>query len=475
MSIVKMRFLIWIFAALLPFSAPLFGFDLQELSKRLEERLDWTFSGGGDLSAEDLNKLKELSAKSDPMADFALGVCKLRGIGLARDEAGALELFKRAAEADNPQAMNAYALCLKSGIACGRDSKKAEELFKKAAELGDLSAVASRGFKLALLKDERAAQTGILFLKSAADSQSARAMVLLGVCYEKGFGIDPDPKKAEELFLKAEEKGSKLAPFYRAELMTEKGGKNLESEIFNLYKISADAGYPDAIARIGACYMYAKGVEQNFELALKYLKLAADKNVAGAVNDLAVCYANSIGVPAESAAAESVKLFMKAAELGDAKAQNNLANYYYFGTVIAQDYERAFYWYSKSANQGNAAAQSTLALCYLEGLGVDKNPKIAVTWLRLAAEAGDVEAQSNLGKCFIDGIGTKVDYKEGVKWLKLAADARDSNALANLGACYYRGLGVEKNEALGKSLIRDAAKLGNKEAQEILRRLPEDL
>lgn len=473
MSVVRMPFLISLAAAFFLFLQPLFGFDLQELSKRLEERLDWTFAGG-EPGADDLKKLEELSAKSEPLADFALGVCKLRGIAAACDEAGALELFKRAAEAKNPQAMNAYALCLAGGIACERDSKKAQELFKRAAELGDVSAVATRGFSLARLEDEKAAQTGVVFLKSAIECGSARGAALLGVCYEKGFGVEPDSKKAAELLSKAEAEGSKLAPFYRAELMAEKGEKGAEAEIFKLYKISADAGYPDALARLGACYMYAGGVEQNFELALKCLKRAAEKNVASALNDLAVCYANSIGISAEEATAESVKLFMRAAQLGDAKAQNNLANYYYFGTAIAQDYERAFYWYSKSANQGNAAAQSTLALCYLEGLGVDRNPELAVAWLKPAAEAGDVEAQSNLGKCLIDGIGTKVDYKSGVKWLKLAADAKDSNALANLGACYYRGLGVEKNEALGKSLIRQAANLGNKEAQEILRRLPED-
>ena len=79
-----------------------------------------------------------------------------------------------------------------------------------------------------------------------------------------------------------------------------------------------------------------------------------------------------------------------------------------------------------------------------------------------------------MGKCYLEGIGTSVNYAEAVKWLELAAASKDSNALANLGACYYRGLGVEKDAKKGRALIAEAAKLGNEEAERIIRLLPEE-
>lgn len=453
--------------------AQLWGIDLQEAAKQFEMCLDWTDSQT-KLSSEEFSELEKLSGEKNPLADFALGVCKLKGLNTKQDEFGAVKLFERASLSKNPYAMNAYAICMKEGWGIDRDERRATELFKVAAELGNLSAVATRGFDLARLKDKVAAKTGVVFLESAAKLGSARAEALLGVCYANGFGLEADLKKASELFKSAQEKGSKIAPFCEAKSIVLSGDKSRYAEAFRLYQISAQAGYPEAIACVGACYMYSMGTEQNFDEAIKYLKQAAEKNVAQAINDLGVCYANSIGIDEKNAISESIKMFSKAAELGNSKAQNNLANYYYYGTVVPRDYKKAFYWYSKAANQGDAAAQSSLALLYLEGLGVDKDAEIAVSWLMPAAEAGDIEAQSNLGKCYLEGIGIAVDYKQAVKWLSLASEAKDPNALANLGACYYRGFGVDKDVKKGRKLIAEAAKLGNEEAMNIIRQLPEE-
>lgn len=463
---------IFLLAALLG-AGEVLGLDLQKVASQFELCLDWTRSDT-KLSGADFSELERLSSEKNPLADFALGVCKLRGVNTEPDKAAAAKLFERAALKKNPQAINAYAICLKYGLGVDVDKERASKLFKEAAELGNLSAVASRGFELAHLKDKDAAKTGIVFLESAAKLGCARAEALLGMCYANSLGVKSDLKKAAKLFKSAADKGSEIAPFCEARSIELSGDKSRYTEAFRLYKASAKSGYPQAMAHLGACYMYSMGTEQNFEEAIKCLKQAADMGVAQAMNDLGVCYANSIGVDEESAVSESIKMFSKAAEFGDSKAQNNLANYYYYGTVIPRDYKKAFYWYSKAANQGDAPAQSSLALLYLEGLGVEKNAEIAISWLKPAAESGDVEAQSNLGKCYLEGIGTSVNYAEAVKWLELAAASKDSNALANLGACYYRGLGVEKDAKKGRALIAEAAKLGNEEAERIIRLLPEE-
>ena len=52
--------------------------------------------------------------------------------------------------------------------------------------------------------------------------------------------------------------------------------------------------------------------------------------------------------------------YRKAAEQGDAGAQNNLGKCYHNGQGVAQDYAQAVAWYRKAAEQGHAGAQEAL-------------------------------------------------------------------------------------------------------------------
>ncbi|MDP3464740.1 MAG: tetratricopeptide repeat protein [Sulfuricurvum sp.] len=83
------------------------------------------------------------------------------------------------------------------------------------------------------------------------------------------------------------------------------------------------------------------------------------------------------------------RLWLKAAEQGDARAQNNLGLMYKYGDGALQDYAKAMSWCRKSAKQGYAEAQSDLAMMYENGDGVAKNLVIAHALLRLAAASGD--------------------------------------------------------------------------------------
>jgi TPR repeat protein len=84
------------------------------------------------------------------------------------------------------------------------------------------------------------------------------------------------------------------------------------------------------------------------------------------------------------------------AELGDAEAQNNLANCYDLGHGVPQDDKQAVKWYTKAAEQGHAGAQRGLANCYRHGRGVLQDYKQAANWFTKAAEQGVAEAQNNL-------------------------------------------------------------------------------
>ena len=134
--------------------------------------------------------------------------------------------------------------------------------------------------------------------------------------------------------------------------------------------------------------------KKDYNSAVQYYHKAAEQGNAKAQNNLGFCYESGRGVTQDYT--ETVKWYRKAAELGYAKAQNNLGNCYYKGNGVTQNYTEAVKWYRKAAEQGNAKAQNNLGLCYEKGRGVTKSISEAVKWYRKAAEKGHARAKENL-------------------------------------------------------------------------------
>ncbi len=68
---------------------------------------------------------------------------------------------------------------------------------------------------------------------------------------------------------------------------------------------------------------------------------------------------------------------------------------YFNGQGVPQDYKEAASWYRKAAESGNAEAQNNLGLLYTTGQGVPYNLVQAYKWLNLAAGAGNQSAMEN--------------------------------------------------------------------------------
>lgn len=122
--------------------------------------------------------------------------------------------------------------------------------------------------------------------------------------------------------------------------------------------------------------------------------------------------------------------YKKAAEGGNANAQQNLAVQYLTGRGgVEQNYEKAFYWTQKAAMQGWDKAQANLGYFYLEGVCVEEDNETAVYWLTKAAEQGHKQAQFNLAQCYINGWGVDEDEEEAIYWLRKSAAQGFPNAM----------------------------------------------
>ena len=108
---------------------------------------------------------------------------------------------------------------------------------------------------------------------------------------------------------------------------------------------------------------------------------------------------------AEDRTFDALATLIPLAQKGDPEAQYELAGFYHYGYVGANDYGKALKWYRASARQGYADAMVGISVMYLGGQGVLKDRREAYVWLNLAAQyMGDKKAVVKI-KAVRDEIG----------------------------------------------------------------------
>ena len=98
------------------------------------------------------------------------------------------------------------------------------------------------------------------------------------------------------------------------------------------------------------------------------------------------------------------------------------------GLGVKKDLARARRLYLAAAEQGNAKAMHNLAVLYAEGIDGKPDYATAVTWFRKAAQHGVADSQYNLGILYARGIGVRQDLSEAYKWFALAAAHGDKES-----------------------------------------------
>ncbi|HWK44561.1 MAG TPA: tetratricopeptide repeat protein [Stellaceae bacterium] len=203
-------------------------------------------------------------------------------------------------------------------------------------------------------------------------------------------------------------------------------------------------------------------VEKNDAIAVEWYRMAADKDHAGAQNNLAFAYQHGRGVTRDFG--EAARLFRRAAEHGLADAQNSLGLLYQSGLGVAEDDGQARDWYHKAAAQGLAEAQNNLGQLYEQGRGVSVDYAEAAKWYGLAAEQGIASAQNSIGYLYYAGVGVHQDLAQSFSWFGRAAEQGDPTAEVNLAMSYASGAGTEKDMVSAAKWLFLARDQGNKDA-----------
>ena len=122
------------------------------------------------------------------------------------------------------------------------------------------------------------------------------------------------------------------------------------TKAFGIWKEAAELGYAKAQHFVATCYNSGLGTKKDKASAFEWYKKAAEQDYPQSVCYLADFYEYGIG-GAEHDTDKAVRLWKKAAELGDKEAPFILGNLYYYGTHVEQDCNEAVRWYRMSAQR----------------------------------------------------------------------------------------------------------------------------
>ncbi|EGH3128958.1 sel1 repeat family protein [Salmonella enterica] len=115
------------------------------------------------------------------------------------------------------------------------------------------------------------------------------------------------------------------------------------------------------------------------------------------------------------------------------------------GFVEVDDKEaRSLQWFRKAAELGQADAQNILGYFYLNGKrGIKRDLQKGGQWYELAAAQGNVDTLINLGEIYYSGTQVPLDYARAFEFFERAAKMGKSRALNYLAWMYTNGQFVD--------------------------------
>ena len=252
--------------------------------------------------AEAVSWFGKATEKGEGNATNWLGYMYENGKGVPQDYEQAVELYKKAADAKSGYAQNKLGEIYENGD-CGQEINLEEAMkwYKQAAEKDYDGAQESVERLLQAMYDlagnyrdgkngvEKNEEEAIRYYKLVAEDESAEDNMIKNACYLLGYIMsnneaEEDNTEAVTWFEKAIEKGSVEAITHLGSMYANgKGVPQNDEKAVELYKQAADAGEDYAMNNLGWIYENGEyGQEKNLVEALKWYKLAAEKNHDGA-------------------------------------------------------------------------------------------------------------------------------------------------------------------------------------------------
>eukprot|EP01040_Poterioochromonas_malhamensis_P008676 gene8676-9388_t len=253
-------------------------------------------------------------AKGYIMRIYALGQVGVeQNTNTATKIANEIHSWIKSTVSDNRHEANMYAKYLygvfySEGLSLPKNAKEAFMWYKKSAELGYDAAQA-------LVEEE-----AFYWLQKSVNQGNAPAHCQLGLCYERGIGVEIDLQQAIRLYRLGSDKADAAALYHLAHCYyTGLGIDKNEKIAVEFYLKSAERGYSPAQNNLGYCYFAGTGVNQDYGEAFKWYKISAEHGYAQAQFNLGYCYEQGFGTDHKKQ--EMLKWYKAAAAQGHTKAE----------------------------------------------------------------------------------------------------------------------------------------------------------
>lgn len=201
------------------------------------------------------------------------------GRGVKESQALAFEWYSKAAEQGYGSAECAVGNALQSGRGVSKNPVAAMEWLERAVAHGNAAACHSIGN--IYYYDESVPEhleIAVKWYRKAADRGSVDGVVALAICAGKGKGMEADPKMSYDLYKRAayEMKPPSAQAVYSLgrcyELGT--GTKVDDAKATACYARSAEMGFSYGMFNMGRTYKEGRGVDINYDEAIRWFKLA---------------------------------------------------------------------------------------------------------------------------------------------------------------------------------------------------------
>lgn len=338
----------------------------------------------------------------------------------------------------------------------------------------------------------------IAALKRAREAGLPRAAVDLGSVLLDYFPNDPQKRTEAVIYLtEAAQQGSgeallRLLPILQTERFT-------DTDLLEQYQqaieergdadalIYAASNTKDAAQRHDYLFRAASVVDCTFENTIKLagaFVATADVDETEHWLEVSLQLAGSDGwrhtaiadrymaMGGEERAKTGIELFDKAVALGDDTAVSRLVKIY--ANPDSEDYAptKAVAMFKRMIDDAPVADLVSIREKVMKAPPAIQTAVMSeVDWAAryaAAAATGDAVAMRELG-LYLRSTGTSVaEARDASSWLKRAAEAGDAISMVELAKAYAMGIGIEPSIQQATVLLKDAAGLGNPEAQRLL-------
>ncbi len=353
------------------------------------------------------------------------------------------------------------------------DWDEALKYFEMAAEKDDADAM----YELYLMYYDDDFKKAIHWLTESANRGKVESLKKLGYIYLDGENgkLKKDINLATECFKKAAEHEDTNSMLQLGDIFEIKNENEQAQKWWHKglkrYEQSANDGDTFAMRNIAYIYINEEkitkglkdGVRRDKFSAMNWLNKAVKLDDSDAMMQLGDVYNEMKEY--ESA----LEYYKMAADKDNAEAMNMIGIYYDRGNGVEKNKELAFEWYLKAAEAGSSIGMANVGVCYRDAEGVEINSGLADYWLSKSVEKqnlygmleygyflsnyDDPKAKDLLQEVYHRGFKSEI---ENLKWMA-------GKAAYGLSILYKEGKGVKKDQENYLLWKKEAEELGYSE------------